>query len=158
MSFVYTMKAIPTAYAGVNFRSRLEAQWAAFFDLAGIRWQYEPIDLEGWAPDFLLYTSLGHILVEVKPVDAHLHDLKDGVFDKAFQYWSRHQILLLGLGPIEMRDLLGIILDPPDNAQHGWLDVMDALHVTNSDALWREAGNVVQWKPGNTNRRRRSAA
>ena len=31
----YTIKAIPTTYAGVRFRSRLEARWAAFFDLCG---------------------------------------------------------------------------------------------------------------------------
>lgn len=34
----YAIKAIPTTYAGVNFRSRLEARWAAFFDLCG--WKY----------------------------------------------------------------------------------------------------------------------
>ena len=27
--------AIPTTYSGVVFRSRLEARWAAFFDLCG---------------------------------------------------------------------------------------------------------------------------
>jgi hypothetical protein len=27
------MKAIPTIYQGVEYRSRLEARWAAFFDL-----------------------------------------------------------------------------------------------------------------------------
>jgi hypothetical protein len=46
------LTAIPTRYGGVQFRSRLEARWAAFFDLAGWRWQYEPIDLAGWIPDF----------------------------------------------------------------------------------------------------------
>jgi len=30
---MYTIPAIPTRYNGVNFRSRLEAKWAAFFDL-----------------------------------------------------------------------------------------------------------------------------
>ncbi len=29
----YTIKAIPTEYAGVHFRSRTEARWAAFFDV-----------------------------------------------------------------------------------------------------------------------------
>jgi hypothetical protein len=53
-SFDYTMKAIPTIYSGVRFRSRLEAKWAAFFDRIGWPWEYEPFDLEGWAPDFLL--------------------------------------------------------------------------------------------------------
>ncbi|WLF99097.1 hypothetical protein Q5698_15385 [Brucella intermedia] len=28
----YIIKAIPTEYVGVKFRSRTEARWAAFFD------------------------------------------------------------------------------------------------------------------------------
>ena len=35
------MKAIETEYAGCRFRSRLEARWAVFFDVAGIEWKYE---------------------------------------------------------------------------------------------------------------------
>ena len=35
------MRSHPTTYADVKFRSRLEARWAAFFDLAGWRWEYE---------------------------------------------------------------------------------------------------------------------
>jgi hypothetical protein len=35
-------KAIETLYRGYRFRSRLEARWAVFFDVAGIGWQYEP--------------------------------------------------------------------------------------------------------------------
>lgn len=146
---IYTIKAIPTTYNNVQFRSRLEARWAAFFDLAGIEWDYEPFDLDGWAPDFLLRTAVGHVLVEVKPVDTHTHKLSEGIFDKAFNYWAKYQVLLLGLGPIEKRDLLGIILDPPDDVTHQWTEVQDALMVENSDALWREAGNIVQWKPNN---------
>ncbi len=64
----YNIKAIPTTYAGVNFRSRLEARWAAFFDLCGWDWDNEPFDLEGWAPDFMLKGKV-KALVEVKPID-----------------------------------------------------------------------------------------
>jgi hypothetical protein len=67
---------IPTTYAGVNFRSRLEAKWAAFFDLVCWRWTYEPLDYPGWIPDFMLEepSSFGQagILIEVKP--EHLWD------------------------------------------------------------------------------------
>ncbi len=35
------MKAIETEYKGYKFRSRLEARWAVFFDIMGIRWEYE---------------------------------------------------------------------------------------------------------------------
>lgn len=59
------MMAIPTRYAGVQFRSRLEARWAAFFDLMEFDWQYEPIDLDGYIPDFILFDRM---LVEVKPI------------------------------------------------------------------------------------------
>lgn len=65
---MYTVAAIPTRYAGVNFRSRLEAKWAAFFDLVGWRWEYEPIDLNGWIPDFVLFGCGHHVFVEVKPI------------------------------------------------------------------------------------------
>lgn len=61
-----TIKAIPTDYRGVHFRSRLEAKWAAFFDLVGWRWEYEPIDLDGYIPDFIL-PFYEPMLVEVKP-------------------------------------------------------------------------------------------
>jgi hypothetical protein len=56
----YTIKAHPTMYSGVQFRSRLEATWAAFFDLANWQWKYEPIDLEGWVPDFWVKFICGH--------------------------------------------------------------------------------------------------
>ena len=34
-------KAIPTFYNGIEFRSRLEARWAIFFDKMNIRYEYE---------------------------------------------------------------------------------------------------------------------
>jgi len=75
MTFSYKYKAHETNYSGVKFRSRLEARWAAFFDLAKWEWKYEPIDLPGWTPDFWVKWSCGHsecnghhtLLVEVKP-------------------------------------------------------------------------------------------
>jgi hypothetical protein len=45
--------AFPTVYRGLEYRSRLEARWAAFFDQ--IRWDftYEPFDGNGCIPDWL---------------------------------------------------------------------------------------------------------
>lgn len=58
---------IPTNYKGVQYRSRLEAKWACFFDLLGWPYQYEPYDLDGYIPDFaIMFRS--PLLVEVKPV------------------------------------------------------------------------------------------
>lgn len=73
------IKAHPTTYGGVNFRSRLEARWAAFFDLLGWKWQYEPIDLEGWVPDFSIQGASGPVYVEVKPIEWNrTHDGNNG--------------------------------------------------------------------------------
>lgn len=47
--------AVPTVYHGVQMRSRLEARWAAFFDLCDVKWDYEPFDLPGWFPDFKVH-------------------------------------------------------------------------------------------------------
>lgn len=39
---------------GIQFRSRLEARWAYIFDSMGWIWEYEPIDLNGYIPDFIV--------------------------------------------------------------------------------------------------------
>jgi hypothetical protein len=57
---------IRTHHHDTNFRSRLEARWAAFFDLVGWRWTYEPFDADGWIPDFLIHGD-GALLVEIGP-------------------------------------------------------------------------------------------
>ena len=59
-----------TEYAGVVFRSRLEAEWAWWLTGRGLAWVYEPavIRLAGGArytPDFVLVES--QVWVEVKP-------------------------------------------------------------------------------------------
>jgi len=52
------VKAIPTYYQGVKFRSRLEASYAMALDSAGLRWAYEPegyfIGDTAYLPDFWL--------------------------------------------------------------------------------------------------------
>jgi hypothetical protein len=59
---------IETLYRGHRFRSRLEAKWAAFFDAAGWRWQYEPLDLDGWIPDFVIFGGAMPFFVDVKSI------------------------------------------------------------------------------------------
>lgn len=53
------IKPIETVYNGYRFRSRLEARWAVFFDLLGIKYEYEKEGYDlgklGWyLPDFWL--------------------------------------------------------------------------------------------------------
>lgn len=75
---IYTMKAHPTPYKGVMFRSRLEARYACYFDLCGFKWEYEPVDLNGWTPDFKVTVPCQHsarcgeheFWIEIKPYES----------------------------------------------------------------------------------------
>jgi hypothetical protein len=60
--------SLPAFYNGTEFKSRLEARTAYYFDLLGIRWQYEPeafaLNSGNYLPDFLCNNTF---FVEVKP-------------------------------------------------------------------------------------------
>lgn len=54
-----SIAAVPRRYAGVNFRSTLEADWASTLDDIGILWEYEPATITlpsgtTYIPDFFL--------------------------------------------------------------------------------------------------------
>lgn len=78
---------IVTTYKNRKYRSRLEARWATFFDLCGWKYEYEPIDCQGWIPDFALYgkasaeksRSTGITYVEVKPVVTFPQEVADKI-------------------------------------------------------------------------------
>jgi hypothetical protein len=95
-----TLHAIPTECAHTQFRSRLEARWARFFDLVGWRWEYEPFDLSGWIPDFALIGVSQTTLVEVKPVASLDDPIAKEACEKAeravLRSGHRDEILLLG--------------------------------------------------------------
>ena len=69
-----SLPGISTRYHGRQYRSRLEARWACFFDLLGWRYEYEPCDFEGWIPDFVLCEAFT-VFVEVKPVTTFPQDV-----------------------------------------------------------------------------------
>ena len=136
MSVDYTIPAIPTAYNGRQYRSRLEAKWAAFFDLLKWPFEYEPIDFGSWSPDFQLISPIGQpIFVEVKPItyfDSSTADrMRRSVDD------SQIVILLVGVSP-----LLPCGDSPPGSAC--------AWHSSGSEIGWRgspgEFGGCM-WRP-----------
>jgi hypothetical protein len=113
--------AIPTIYNGVQFRSRLEATWAAFFDLLRIEWDYEPIEFEGWIPDFSITDQYGNIFyVEVKPA----YSIEDFMKHKkvVFALKSDMKIILLGNNPFRVVDELW---DVEDHGFIGWVNNQD---------------------------------
>lgn len=168
-----TINAIPTQYGGINFRSRLEAKWACFFDALGWTWDYEPLDLAGYIPDFLItvlgpspYAS-GHdlppqqMLVECKPFGT-LSEIQREWQTKIEQTWNG-SALLVGNAPILVPD--GMILGSGlwsetwkkahllYHSKFGWVPLPEKAgargltHLFEARMAWNEACNKTQWKP-----------
>lgn len=91
-----TIQAIPQVYKGIQFRSRLEARWAIFFDHLGIAWHYEFEGYQlpsGWyVPDFWLPDVGPGTFVEVKPFegagDNRIFELAEATDKKCFLVWG----------------------------------------------------------------------
>jgi hypothetical protein len=129
----YTIEAKPTFYNGVQFRSRLEARWAAYFDIEGWIWHYEPIDFGLWSPDFLLNIEEGSTdwYIEVKPITKPDHETGMKML-RATSMESK--LMMLGL-----------------NTSRAWYwddgsGTFKKMPLINcGDEEWKEAGNIVQW-------------
>ena len=98
----YNIVPKPTIFENRQYRSILEAKWAAFLSLCGWEHEYEPVMLEGWIPDFAIWGATGNtIWVEVKPVVTFPNDvakkIEQGLPDT---YRSRgDELLILGTKP-----------------------------------------------------------
>lgn len=126
------IRAIETDYRGVCFRSRLEAKWAAFFDLCSWGWQYEPIDLNGYIPDFVLQLPHDPVIVEVKP-ELYLPDLlryRKKVEESGWQ----HESLIVGACIFNGSD------DWPESAVIGILD-------QRCEEPGPDSGDAHNWSP-----------
>ncbi len=160
--------AIPTIYRGIQMRSRLEAKWAHVFDSLKWRWEYEPIDLNGWIPDFVVRLPVLRkpMLVEIKPVfhysedratiikieqalgapkPAELRAKGDNGNDKSWDtFFDGLQYEALFLGAALNGEFIGWRFD----RYWGWGGGTEHL-CTASDlaAAWKTATNSAQWKP-----------
>ena len=172
----YTIKAHPTKYNGVQYRSRLEARWAAFFDLIGWKHEYEPIDLPGWSPDFRVVFPCGHsecektegkrdgyhvLLVEVKPYfwveDFNGHPCMDYPYGERVNGHFDSVDILVAEGKTAYRipaDASAAFGATPEisywEMSHGSGGGEERLLdwiPSGYSRLWSEAGNRVQWRP-----------
>ena len=84
-----------TEYGGATFRSQLEARWAAWFDKRGIAWEYEPVQFDGWTPDFRLALEGVEAYAEVKPVSEFPMDVAQRILSAG----CSGDVLILGHGP-----------------------------------------------------------
>jgi len=135
------VNAHDTVFRGQRFRSRLEARWAAFFDLIGWRWEYEPFDGDFYIPDFAIVGE-APLLVEIKP-HVRLSDLKQNVerVEKAVAEVWEHDVLFLGASPFPADDVSGYPLwMPPAGLLSERGDVESDYVYANDPGLWNTCG------------------
>ena len=135
--------AHPTKYKGIQFRSRLEARWAAYFDQRGWLWTYEPFDLIGYSPDFSLseyevindakVCTAPNVLVEVKPA-TKLGQLGPPVARILKAGW-KGPWMVVGADPDVCMEGVG---------RH---KAMRRFLGSENPRAWAEACNTTQWKP-----------
>jgi hypothetical protein len=111
MAVIYKFGGYKTKYKGVNFRSRLEATWAAFFDELDWNWEYEPFDLGAWSPDFLIRGNWRNALVEVKPIAEIDWDVLEKMSQAAYRLKSNHVLLFCGVSPYSRPYSVGAYVD-----------------------------------------------
>lgn len=155
------VSAFPTIYRGIRFRSRLEARWAAVFNVLGWPWRYEPpeIDLHYYIPDFILDWPCP-MLVEVKPMlSAAETDVlalekieQSGWFDLATPAGRGRSALLVGAVlplpmPLEATPWHVIThnCDCPNCGEEK--PTAHQLTAPSLRHLWADAGNRTQWMP-----------
>jgi len=150
----YKIKAHKTYYKDVMFRSRLEARWAAFFDLAGWQWEYEPVDLVWWSPDFKIdipcLESCGGkhtALIEIKPY----YDMNEFYHHPVayYKYGNGRDDFPLDALPVDTVAGFGVnpdiaFLDITHEDSGGMYTPSEL--IPNASSKWKEAGNIVQYQ------------
>ena len=111
-------RGIPTLYRDVLFRSRIEARWAAAFDLWGWTWAYEAIDLSGYVPDFILEFD-APILVEVKARPEE-YDAAEGKIE--LSGWRGEAMIVSSVIDGSLVGRFGATEGAPDGTQRAWGD------------------------------------
>jgi hypothetical protein len=132
----YSTEGIPTIYNKIQFRSLLEAKWARFFDLVGWKYEYEPFELNGWIPDFLLIGKgrTNNVFCEVKPITSFQEDYAQK-YQKALEYdniFKNNDLLMLGC----------TLPSQGDYAHLGWMGSVDK---KLNQRLWGFAP-IASWK------------
>lgn len=131
-------------YNNLQFKTRLEAHWAAFFDLAGWEWHYNPVAIQDWLPDFRVKFDCSHsecgghhtLLVSILPC-LKVDDLKNHPCHK-HSYGTDI--------PADSGAAFGITPDVTLwEMAHGAGGGVESVSgwVPNSSELWSEAGKLI---------------
>lgn len=118
------IKAIPTTYANTNFRSKLEAEWAKYFDSINMDWAYEVEGYElpdgtWYLPDFWLPNC--KTFFEVKGIIGEIDinkvcQLAEGVV---------HKGIMVVIGGVKIPESIGLVFPfpaykDPDGGYDAW--------------------------------------
>lgn len=145
--FQYTITARPTFYNGTQYRSELEAAWAAFFEIRGITFEYEPaLDLREWRPDFMLQIQDCFEFAEVKPFISVEQWKSSGILEKIASSLEGKKIsILLGASPLVAASFIFKIESLP--IEQPEFEVLDFGDLKDVERDWKRAKNAVQWRP-----------
>lgn len=113
------IKAIPTSYKNIQFRSKLEASWARFFDSINMEWFYE---VEGYTfadgtyylPDFWLPSCKTFFEVKGPLGDKDMSKMKqlaEAVAPKG---------IMVAIGSVAIPDSLGLVFPVPFEWADSW--------------------------------------
>jgi hypothetical protein len=96
------MQAIKTKYNGIEFRSKLEARWAVFFDHYGLKYEYELQSFklktgviycpDFYLPELLCFCEIKPLITEVKngyclhKFDNNIVGLKNSEYNKLINF------------------------------------------------------------------------
>lgn len=144
-------------YNGICFRSRLEARWAVFFDVMGIKYEYEPKQFTldygvKYTPDFALHNvrwrwKKSPIYVEIKGFNNWLDiPMDERVRIESF---SKYEPLII-LGNIPQQD---------ETTESKWDSVLGTFAFLDGDyyrgffsnyfgEIWFAGGDHIQYSPG----------
>lgn len=125
--------AIPTVFNGIEYRSRLEARWAAFMHNIGWEHTYEPFDGDGYIPDFIVHGNRP-LFIEVKPAVllSEYQQPQDKVSKGLAEF--KHDVLIVGANPF------------PDISRHVWYP--PAGWMGESFYIGDDEPNVLSWDVG----------
>jgi hypothetical protein len=142
------IRAVPVCYAGVLFRSTLEADWAATLDSLAIDWQYEPEAVrlpsgELYRPDFYLprittwlevkgphEERLAKAIELARAVDHH-PDCTGATGDYERCCQGEYQLVVVGLAPVR--------------GQTTWKVLCQVGGEPYDDGCLQECGNCGAW-------------
>lgn len=141
---------IPTMYGDTQYRSRLEARWAAFFDRIDWHYTYEPFDTEGYIPDFLVQLPEGPMIVEVKPA-VTWHDYHDALCEVVDRECGdgrlgwKYPVLILGVEPYFQTPALEGIAPSYTTAGLGTHPGLSCLQIAGTMTGGLRVPNAIWW-------------